>query len=97
MAESAAKWLTDLANKLKRTGPIYLSSFPSRILNHHGLSTINMIFICSTTWNSATYLLITRANRLAHRVSSIHQNQTKAFSWWYNQEMFLFLAASYQY
>ena len=55
------------------------------------ITTINMIFICSTTWNCATYLMITRANRLAHRVSSIHQNQIRAFihpewhvplTWW---------------
>ena len=52
------------------------------------ITTINMIFICSTTWNSATYLMITRANRLSHRVSSIHQNKIRAFNlslfanWW---------------
>ena len=40
---------------------------------------INMIFICSTTWNSATYLMITKANRLTPRGSLIHQNQTRAF------------------
>ena len=52
------------------------------------ITTINMIFICSTTWNVLLYLMITRANRLALRVSSIHQNQTRAFNlhlfgnWW---------------
>jgi hypothetical protein len=36
----------------------------------------------------ATYLIISRVNRLAHRVSSIHQNQTRTFNlflfgnWW---------------
>ena len=39
-----------------------------------------MIFICFITWSSATYLIITLINRLALRVSSIHQNQTRAFS-----------------
>ena len=62
--------------------------FLVQALDHHGHHTIIMIFICSTTWNYATYLMITRANRLVLRVSSIHQNQTRAFNlplfgnWW---------------
>ena len=54
--------------------------FQAEHLNIMAITTINMIFICSTTWNCATYLMFTRANRLAHRVSSIHQNQTRVFN-----------------
>ena len=67
-----------------------LSSFPSSSTwsspcHHHHHA---MIFICFTTWECATYLMITWETRLTLRVSSIHQNHTRAFNlplfgnWW---------------
>jgi hypothetical protein len=41
---------------------------------------IMIITSCSTTWNCDTYLIHTWSNSLAHRVSSVLQNQTRTFS-----------------
>jgi hypothetical protein len=47
------------------------------------VTTINMIFICSITWNVLNLSHVHyRAHRLVPRVSSIHQNQTRAFTPW---------------
>ena len=63
--------------------PILFFSFffskPEHFIITMAITTIMIFIICSTTWNVLPYLMITWSNRLALRISSIHQNQTRAF------------------